>query len=147
MVAFTRSQATSLAADMAYDRSEPYLELNEETLRRLERNDPGVAHLRIDDSQGFEGVGRAISSSIYLFKLEIVFTSPLGENPFLDEVCRGLALNRSVQWLTLTMNVNCFEVDIFHMLSPSSNEIATSTNLKLRSWIYVRRNIVLFHQR
>jgi len=116
MVAFTRSQA----ADLAYEWSEPYLELNEETLRRLERNNPGVAHLRIDDSQVFEGVGRAISGNIYLFKLDIVFSSPLGENPFLDEVCRGLALNRSVQWLTLTINVNwnCFKVDIFHMLSP-----------------------------
>jgi len=85
MVAFTRSQA----ADLAYEWSEPYLELNEETLRRLERNNPGVAHLRIDDSQVFEGVGRAISGNIYLFKLDMYFHRPWAKILFLTKYVEG----------------------------------------------------------
>jgi hypothetical protein len=66
-----------------------------------------------------EEVGRAIGESIYLFKLKLVFTSELFENPWLEEVCRGLARNRSIQWLTLTKVIaHGLYVDIFGMLAP-----------------------------
>ena len=122
MVVVTRSRASELATELlAYDESAPCLELNEETLGRLENNDPDLVHLKIFDydDQMIEGVGRAIGESIYLSKLKLVFASELFENPLLEEVCRGLARNRSIQWLTLTNGfARDLRVDIFDMLAP-----------------------------
>ena len=127
MAVVTRSRASALVTALAYDESATFLELNEETLRRLENNDPDLVHLKIydyyygygDQDQMIEGVGRAIGGSIYLSKLKLVFVSELFENPLLEEVCRGLARNRSIRWLTLTNGIaRNLRVDIFDMLAP-----------------------------
>ena len=96
---------------------EPCLDLTVQILRRLQRNDPGVVHLRIHADDGIKGIGRALGGSIFLYRLDIVLT-PEGKNAMLEELCRGLARNRCIQWLTVTMNFSHPAVDVFYILAP-----------------------------
>ena len=73
--------------------------LNEETLRRLERNDPGVAHLAIEENNWIQGAGHAIGNNIFLVRIEITVSNSENhqdDGRWLDELCRGLARNRSI---------------------------------------------------
>lgn len=95
--------------------------LNEETLRRLERNDPGVAHLAIEENNWIQGAGHAIGNNIFLVRIEITVSNSENhqdDGRWLDELCRGLARNRSIRALKLSVNFGSTDVDIFHILLP-----------------------------
>jgi len=82
--------------------------VDEEILRRLEANDPGVEYLSfIDDEYSDEGwilgTGSAIGDSNLLRMLKICWTVP--EIHLLDEFCLGLRHNRSIECLILRLDV------------------------------------------
>jgi hypothetical protein len=100
--------------------------LNEDILRRLEVNDPGVEYLSYtddcyyDDSAGWiEGTGSAIGHSNVLRMLKFWFYEH--EKICLDEFCLGLQHNRSIECLCLRVEVDSIlpsDPDIFQIIAP-----------------------------
>jgi hypothetical protein len=76
---------------------------DEETLLRIERNDPLVAGLEIDGTYWTERAGRVISDSKILSHLKIVVSVVSNESSrfWLDELFSGLARNRYIESITL----------------------------------------------
>lgn len=77
----------------------PFVELNEEILCRLERNDPGVAKLSICGKNWIEGAGLAIAKSTCLKELCIWLER--GDEGYRDPLFRSLAHNRSIETFSL----------------------------------------------
>jgi len=100
--------------------------LDEEILRRLERNDPSVDGVQIDADNWIEGAGRSIGNSLFLkeIQIDILPLDEVGNNQWnwLEELLLGLARNRSISALRLG---NCryhpcviLDVDVFQILAP-----------------------------
>ena len=104
----------------------PYLhtvDLDRETLRRIESNDPGVVALVINDELDLiEGAGRAIGNSNILRSLTICMRPEyVGRTDWCEELFRGIASNRSIESLSLvTYSEDRIipNLDIFQILAP-----------------------------
>ena len=94
--------------------------LDDEVLRLIERNDPEVVGLTIEGGEFWvEGAGRIIGENECLTVLHIVLQdAEWEEDSWLGDVCRGLAHNRSIEWLKLDVNKCPVGLDIFHILGP-----------------------------
>ena len=100
--------------------------LNEENLRLVSENDPGVTELFLGLHGWIEGAGRVIGESQILRDLEIDYDiicddngDPLNiDEPWLEELCRGLSRNRSIELLRLRMNWKESQADIFRTIAP-----------------------------
>ena len=85
------------------------LHFDEETLLRLERNDPSLAGLEIDGTYWTERAGRVIGESKILSQLNIIVSVASNDNDndnessrrWLDELFSGLAINRNIASITL----------------------------------------------
>ena len=97
--------------------SHKFLELNKKTLFRLERNDPGVVNLKVQKDSWIEGTGRAIGKCLYLFRISITLFGSEEETWF-HELFHGLARNRTIQWLSLSIEDRFPNVDVLHNLFP-----------------------------
>jgi hypothetical protein len=100
--------------------------LNEENLRLVSENDPGVTDLILRRKDWIEGAGRVIGESRILRDLEINYDricdhngNPLNiDEPWMEELCRGLSINRSIELFRLRMNWNESQMDIFRTIAP-----------------------------
>ena len=100
--------------------------LNEVNLRLVSKNDPGVTELFLRRNGWIEGSGRVIGESQILSDLEIDYDficDDYGdrlniEEPWLEELCRGLSRNRSIKLLRLRMNWIESHIDIFRTIAP-----------------------------
>ncbi len=95
-------------------------ELDEVLLRRLQRNDPDVVGLTIDEGEFWiEGAGAIIGNNTCLTTLLIVTNNDeWEEDSWLHELCRGLSHNRSIEWFSLDTNECLVELEIFPILVP-----------------------------
>ena len=77
-------------------------ELDEELLRRLQRNDPDIVGLTIDEGEFRDkGVGSIIGNSTHLTILIVVVHSDEWDgDSWLHELCRGLSQNQSIEWFS-----------------------------------------------
>jgi hypothetical protein len=113
--------------------------LDEDTLRRLERNDPGIAGLRITPENWIKRTGHALGENKSLLKLDI--TADDGEDGiWLEEVFTGLSKNRNLESLTLSRMIlranpdDYYESDLvrnFHNLAPFFEYNYNLLNIKL----------------
>ena len=74
-------------------------ELNDEVLRRLKSNDPGVANVWLNGKNWIEGAGQAIANSTCLRKLSIWLER--GDEGFWYPLFKALARNRSIEEFSL----------------------------------------------
>ncbi|KAL3765386.1 hypothetical protein ACHAWU_002304 [Discostella pseudostelligera] len=103
--------------------SKPFVlchELDGEILRQLERDDPDIAGLFVNGFDFWvEGAGRIIGGNTRLKVLLIVIDNDVGEDSWLDELCRELSHNRSIECLEI--HVRCqlqLRLDTFRILAP-----------------------------
>jgi len=93
-----------------------FLELNDVTLRKLQSNDPEAEWLRITDNW-IEGAGLAIANNNVLTIIELNLESEKRENGWLEDLCQGIACNRSIKTFELSIERCCMCQDIFRILS------------------------------
>ena len=100
--------------------------LNDENLRLVSENDPGITEIVLRRNDWIEGAGRVIGESHILKDLEINYDricdhngNPLNiDEPWMEELCRGLSINRSIELLRLRMNWTESRMDIFRTIAP-----------------------------
>jgi hypothetical protein len=78
-----------------------YDNLDEDTLRRLERNDPDIAGLRLTPENWIKGAGQVLGENKSLLKLDIE-ADDSEDVIWLEEVFTGLSRNRNLESLTLS---------------------------------------------
>ena len=98
-----------------------YLNFDEATLRRVERNDPAVQGLIIPEAEvvdWIEGAGRIIGESTYLRGMKIDVGSDYGlKKDWYHEIFLGVSRNRSNESLELTFHRDHIPtVDVCHIL-------------------------------
>lgn len=93
-----------------------FLELNDVTLRKLQSNDPDAEWLRITDNW-IEGAGLAIANNNVLTIIELNLESEKRENGWLEDLCQGIARNRSIKTFELSIERCYMCQDIFRILS------------------------------
>ena len=111
-----------------------YRNFDEETLRRVERNDPHICGLKIPkEVDWIEGAGCIIGNSTTLRGINIHADSDEGvAKCWHEELFHGLSNNRSIEELQLFFDLDIEPTfDVFHLLSPFFEN-----NFNLRS-IYV----------
>lgn len=97
----------------------PFQDLNIEILNKIQQNDPGFLSLRIREEQWIKGIGSAIGNSKFLKRLEIITSGKgNGDKKWLREVLHGLAQNRTLEVLVLSMSDHNSSLDIFYILHP-----------------------------
>ena len=96
---------------------EHYLELDEETLFQIERNDPVVTSLVLTASSWIEGAGPSIGANTVLQEIFVKANNP-GEHDWFHELCHGLSRNRCLESFKLWLCGCNPELDIFHILTP-----------------------------
>jgi len=105
------------------------LGLNEQTLHRLECNDPVVEAVLVNADNWIEGAGRSIGNSMFLKEIFIWIhhRADLGNNQWnwLGELWLGIARNRSISALHLLGDDEreradrvILDVDVFQILAP-----------------------------
>jgi hypothetical protein len=121
---YARDRLTSRLS-LAGDGDVDCLPLDENTLHRLQRNDPSLLGLRIDatNSNWVEGAGIVIGNSMFLREIVIEMKQdPCGNIPThrLEELCRGISHNRTIQTFRMVGegHFQHLDMDIFQILTP-----------------------------
>ena len=93
-------EESTIAQRPRYDKVE-CVDLDTATLRRLERNDPGIAGLRITPENWIKGAGRVLGENKSLQKIDII-ADDSEDGIWLEEVFTGLSRNRNLESFTLS---------------------------------------------
>ncbi len=83
----------------------------------LERNDPTLHGLIVDGRDWIKGSGRLFGESTGLYTLRIEDGTGTADRSWLDELCRGITHNRSIESFSLTSWCKS-DTDIFGILFP-----------------------------
>lgn len=92
---------------------------DETVLLRLHRNDPIISGLYVDQGYWIKGAGQAIGKSQVLKVIRILISSDAasGGTALIQELCRGLVRNRSLEKFELNLKFT-EHVDIFQSSTP-----------------------------
>jgi len=92
--------------------------LNEDTLVRLQHNDPDITYLVLDAATWIKGAGRTIADSRVLRRIYIDVRNDDEDHKWLHELCLGLAFhNRAIDSLSLWWRTCTYDAPIFDTLT------------------------------
>jgi hypothetical protein len=85
--------------------------LNEDTLVRLQHNDPDITYLVLDAATWIKGAGRTIADSRVLRRIYIDVRNDDEDHKWLHELCLGLAFhNRAIDSLSLWWRTCTYDI-------------------------------------
>ena len=99
--------------------------MSHDVLQRLERDDDDVNEYLegfnfVDAGSWIEGAGRIISKTTRLKEMDLWFTTrgSDGQNAWIHELCEGLSRNRTIEKLSLFLDMDDEDVDCIVSLTP-----------------------------